>query len=139
MPLMIGGGGEKVTLKIAAKYADEWNVWGNVDTLVRKMSILDQHCEGLNRNPESIERSAVALLFLSDNDAYLKRVRESAPADRSIIGGINEVRDIVAGYYEAGVKELIIPDFTLGTLIGADQKKRDLMEKFITEVATVVA
>ena len=139
MPLMIGGGGEKVTLKIAAKYADEWNVWGNVDTLVRKMSILDQHCEGLNRNPESIERSAVALLFLSDNDAYLKRVRESAPADRSIIGGINEVRDIVVGYYEAGVKELIIPDFTLGTLIGADQKKRDLMEKFITEVATVVA
>lgn len=139
MPLMIGGGGEKVTLKIAAKYADEWNVWGNVETLVRKMSILDQHCEGLNRDPATLERCAVALLFLSDNEDYLSRVRDSAPADRSIIGGINEVRDIVAGYSEAGVKELIIPDFTLGTLIGADQKKRDLMEKFITEVATVVA
>lgn len=139
MPLMIGGGGEKVTLKIAAKYADEWNVWGNVETLVRKMSILDQHCEGLNRDPATLERCAVALLFLSDNEDYLNRVRDSAPADRSIIGGINEVRDIVAGYSEAGVKELIIPDFTLGTLIGADQKKRDLMEKFITEVATVVA
>lgn len=139
MPLMIGGGGEKVTLKIAAKYADEWNVWGNVETLVRKMSILDQHCEGLNRDPATLERCAVALLFLSDNEDYLNRVRDSAPADRSIIGGINEVREIVAGYSEAGVKELIIPDFTLGTLIGADQKKRDLMEKFITEVATVVA
>ena len=139
MPLMIGGGGEKVTLKIAAKYADEWNVWGNVETLVRKMSILDQHCEGLNRDPATLERCAVALLFLSDNEDYLNRVRDSAPADRSIIGGINGVRDIVAGYSEAGVKELIIPDFTLGTLIGADQKKRDLMEKFITEVATVVA
>ncbi len=139
MPLMIGGGGEKVTLKIAAKYADEWNVWGNVETLVRKMSILDQHCEGLNRDPATLERCAVALLFLSDNEGYLSRVRDSAPADRSIIGGINEVRDIVAGYSEVGVKELIIPDFTLGTLIGADQKKRDLMEKFITEVATVVA
>lgn len=139
MPLMIGGGGEKVTLKIAAKYADEWNVWGNVETLVRKMSILDQHCEGLNRDPATLERCAVALLFLSDNEDYLNRVRDSAPADRSIIGGINEVRDIVAGYSEAGVKELIIPDFTLGTLIGADQKKRDLMEKFIAEVATVVA
>ena len=139
MPLMIGGGGEKVTLKIAAKYADEWNVWGNVETLVRKMSILDQHCEGLNRDPATLERCAVALLFLSDNEDYLNRVRDSAPADRSIIGGINEVRDIVAGYSEAGVKELIIPDFTLGTLIGADQKKLDLMEKFITEVATVVA
>ena len=139
MPLMIGGGGEKVTLKIAAKYADEWNVWGNVDTLIRKMTILDQHCETVGRDPSSIERCAVALLFLSDNEDYLKRVRGSAPADRSIIGGVNEVRDIVAAYQEAGVQELIVPDFTLGTLIGADQRKRDLMEQFITEVATVAA
>lgn len=139
LPLMIGGGGEKVTLKIAAKYADEWNVWGNVDTLVHKMTILDQHCESLGRDPLSIERCAVALLFLSDNEDYLKRAREGAPADRSIIGGVNEVRDVVAAYQEAGVKELIIPDFTLGTLIGADQRKRDLMEQFITEVATVAA
>ena len=67
------------------------------------------------------------------------RVRGSAPADRSIIGGVNEVRDIVAAYQEAGVQELIVPDFTLGSLIGADQRKRDLMEQFITEVATVAA
>ena len=81
----------------------------------------------------------VALLFLSDNNDYLKRVRDAALGDRSIIGGVSEVRDTVAAYQEAGVEELIIPDFTLGTLIGADQKKRDLMEQFITEVATVAA
>lgn len=139
MPLMIGGGGERVTLKIAAKYADEWNVWGNVDTLIHKMEILDRHCETVGREPSAIERCAVALLFLSDDEKYLKRVRKSAPSDRSIIGGVNEVRDIVAAYQDAGVKELVVPDFTLGTLIGADQRKRDLMEQFITEVASVVA
>ena len=139
MPLMIGGGGEKVTLRIAATYADEWNVWGNVDTLKHKMKILDQHCEFIDRDPATIERCAVALLFLSDNDDYLKRVRDAELGDRSIIGGVSEVRDTVAAYQEAGVEELIIPDFTLGTLIGADQKKRDLMEQFITEVATVAA
>ena len=139
MPLMIGGGGERVTLKIAAKYADEWNVWGNVDTLIHKMEILDRHCETVGREPSAIERCAVALLFLSDDEKYLKRVRKSAPSDRSIIGSVNEVRDIVAAYQDAGVKELVVPDFTLGTLIGADQRKRDLMEQFITEVASVVA
>ena len=139
MPLMIGGGGERVTLKIAAKYADEWNVWGNVDTLIHKMEILDRHCETVGRDPSAIERCAVALLFLSDDEKYLKRVRKSAPSDRSIIGGVNEVRDIVAAYQDAGVTELVVPDFTLGTLIGADQRKRDLMEQFITEVASVVA
>ena len=129
----------KVTLRIAATYADEWNVWGNVDTLKHKMKILDQHCEFIDRDPATIERCAVALLFLSDNNDYLKRVRDAALGDRSIIGGVSEVRDTVAAYQEAGVEELIIPDFTLGTLIGADQKKRDLMEQFITEVATVAA
>lgn len=67
LPLMVGGGGEKLTLRIAAKYADEWNVWGDVDTLIHKMRILDQHCEAVGRDPAEIERSAVALLFLTDN------------------------------------------------------------------------
>ena len=103
------------------------------------MEILDRHCETVGRDPSAIERCAVALLFLSDDEKYLKRVRKSAPSDRSIIGGVNEVRDIVAAYQDAGVKELVVPDFTLGTLIGADQRKLDLMEQFITEVASVVA
>lgn len=139
LPLMIGGGGEKVTLKIAAKYADEWNVWGDVDTLVKKMKILDQHCETVGRNPGEIERSGVALLFLSEDESYLKRMKSLRMPSPAIIGNVNEVRDIVAAYDEAGVKELIVPDFTLGTLIGAGQEKRDLMEKFIKEVAPVAS
>ena len=138
LPLMIGGGGEKVTLKIAAKYADEWNVWGDVETLKQKGAILDQHCETVGRDPSEIERCAVALLFLSDNEEYLKRVR-GATEMASIIGNVSEVRDTVSAYQEAGVEEIIIPDFTLGTLIGADQKKKDLMEQFIKDVATVAA
>jgi F420-dependent oxidoreductase-like protein len=139
LPLMIGGGGEKVTLKIAAKYADEWNVWGDVDTLVKKMKILDQHCETVGRNPAEIERSGVALLFLSEDESYLKRMKSLRMQSPAIIGNVNEVRDIVAAYDEAGVKELIVPDFTLGTLIGAGQEKRNLMEKFIKEVAPIAS
>lgn len=138
MPLMIGGGGEKRTLKITAQYADEWNVWGDVDIMRHKMGVLDQHCESLGRDPQEIERSAVALLFLSDNEKYLKRIREANIASPTIIGNVDEVIEIVSELREIGVKELIIPDFTLGTLIGADNVKQELMEKFITEVAAVV-
>jgi F420-dependent oxidoreductase-like protein len=137
MPLMIGGGGEKRTLKITAQYADEWNVWGDVDILRHKMGVLDQHCESVGRDPQEIERSAVALLFLSDNEKYLKRIREADIASPTIIGNVNEVIEIVSKLKEIGVKELIIPDFTLGTLIGADNVKQELMERFITEVAAV--
>ena len=52
LPLMIGGGGEKVTLRLVAKYADEWNIWGDVDALIHKMNVLDQHCAEIGRDPK---------------------------------------------------------------------------------------
>ena len=139
IPLMIGGGGELRTLKIAAQYADEWNVWGDAQILRHKMNILDQHCESAGRDPHEIERSAVALLFLSENEKYLNKIRAAELASPAIIGNVNEVIEIVSTLKEIGVKELIIPDFTLGTLIGADTVKQDLMEKFITEVAAKIS
>ncbi|MEM7017218.1 MAG: LLM class F420-dependent oxidoreductase [Pseudomonadota bacterium] len=138
LPLMIGGGGEKRTLLIAAKYADEWNVWGDVETLIHKMSVLDQHCESIGRDPKEIERSAVALLFLLEDEKAIKRLKSTPMRMPAIIGNVNEVIDIVGAYQDAGVKELIVPDFTLGTLIGAGDLKKDLMEKFITRVASAI-
>ncbi|MGI9273003.1 MAG: TIGR03560 family F420-dependent LLM class oxidoreductase [Woeseiaceae bacterium] len=138
LPLLIGGGGEKVTLKIVAKYADEWNVWGDVETLIHKMSILDQHCENEGRDPSDIERSAVALLFLTDDEARIKKLREMDLPMPAIIGNVSEVIETVAAYRDAGVNELMVPDFTLGELIGAGQEKMDLMDRFINEVAPAI-
>jgi F420-dependent oxidoreductase-like protein len=138
LPLMIGGGGEKVTLRIVAKYADEWNVWGDVDTLIHKMAVLDQHCEDVGRDPNEIQRSAVALLFLTDDEARIKKLKATDMPMPAIIGNVGEVIDIVAAYRDAGVNELMVPDFTLGTLIGADQVKMDLMDQFISEVAPAI-
>ena len=138
LPLMVGGGGEKVTLRIVAKYADEWNVWGDVDTLIHKMSVLDQHCEDVGRDPKEIERSAVALLFLTDDEARIRKLKSTDIPMPAIIGNVSEVIDIVAAYRDAGVNELMVPDFTLGELIGAGQEKMDLMDQFIAEVAPAI-
>jgi len=130
LPILIGGGGEKVTLKITAQHADEWNVWGTVDTLTHKMKILDQHCERLNRDPASIQRSAVALLFLSDDEQFLNKIREGGTGRPMIVGNVSEVQEIVAAYQAAGVDEIIIPDFNLGQ--GA--QRLEVLERFKQEV-----
>ena len=131
LPLLIGGGGERVTLKITAKYADEWNVWGEVATLRHKMEVLDQHCEEVGRDPSEIKRTAVALLFMSDDNAYLEKMRNADIEQACIIGTPEEVKQIVEEYENIGVDELIVPDFTLG---GRKQKKETL-DRFIKEVA----
>lgn len=133
LPLMVGGGGEKVTLRITARYADEWNVWGTVETMIHKMKILDRHCEDIGRDPKNIQRSAVALLFLSDDDKFIQQIRETV--DRALIAGnLAEVQDTVKAYQEAGVDELLVPDFTLGQ----GQQKIDTLDTFINHIAPLV-
>jgi F420-dependent oxidoreductase-like protein len=112
LPLPIGGGGEQMTLKITAKWADEWNVWGDPATLAQKMAVLDGHCRDLGRDPRAIQRSAVAMFAMSDDASFVERVRSMG---RPVIGGtVDEVRATIRAYRDAGVDEVIIPDFTLG-------------------------
>ena len=130
LPLLIGGGGEKVTMRIAARHADEWNTWGTPATLRHKMAVLDQHCADIGRDPRTIKRSAQALLFMGDDPALQERARAAAPRP-VILGDVKAVRSIVQEYADAGLDELIIPDFSLGR----GEQKRKIMDQFINEVA----
>jgi probable F420-dependent oxidoreductase len=57
MPILIGGGGEKVTLRITAQHADIWNGFGDPDVARHKNSVLDEWCRKIGRDPAEIERS----------------------------------------------------------------------------------
>jgi F420-dependent oxidoreductase-like protein len=56
-PIMIGGGGEKVLLRLVAQYADRWNFGGSVEEFRHKTAILERHCQAGGRDPSTIERS----------------------------------------------------------------------------------
>jgi F420-dependent oxidoreductase-like protein len=131
LPLLIGGGGEKRTLRIAARYADHWNSWTTPDALTHKVSVLRGHCADVGRDPGEIHVSTQALLFLSTDENWLKEKRESAGSRASIIGTPAEVTDIIGQYREAGADEIIVPDFTLGSVA----RTKDTCDLFMTEVA----
>ena len=58
IPVLIGGGGEKKTLRLVAKHADIWHSFGDAETIERKTGILRQHCSDVGRDPAEIELSA---------------------------------------------------------------------------------
>ena len=57
IPVLIGGGGEKKTLRLVARHADIWHSFSDLETLVRKSAILEAHCRDAGRDPSEIERS----------------------------------------------------------------------------------
>jgi F420-dependent oxidoreductase-like protein len=132
LPFLVGGGGERRTLRVAAHFADEWNIWGDPTLLAHKSGVLERHCADVGRDPSSITRSANALLWLSEDEAWLARYRGRHLGRPSIVGTPAEVVEIVAAYRDAGVGELIIPDFNMSEV----GRKRAAMDLFINEVAT---
>ena len=77
LPLLIGGGGEKVTLRLVARYADANNVGGGLEAVQRKEAILLEHCEREGRDPAEIERTTgVGTVIIRDSREEARRVFE---------------------------------------------------------------
>jgi F420-dependent oxidoreductase-like protein len=112
--IMIGGGGEKRTLRLVARYADKCNVTGDVATLTRKISVLRRHCAELGRDPAEVEVTWMTPLILTTSDENTSEVRQmlaaAAPAAETAgftVGQPHEIPELVAGHISAGADEVI--------------------------------
>ncbi len=76
-PIMVGGSGERYTLKIIAKYADACNLYGSAETVKRKLSVLNEHCKSVGRDYDSILKTKLGFIVI-DNDKEMveKRVQQ---------------------------------------------------------------
>ena len=77
LPIMVGGGGERKTLRIVAQYADIWNAFGTPETLARKDAILREHCVAVGRDPSTIERSVGCKITIRRSEAEAVRARDA--------------------------------------------------------------
>jgi alkanesulfonate monooxygenase SsuD/methylene tetrahydromethanopterin reductase-like flavin-dependent oxidoreductase (luciferase family) len=110
IPLLIGGNGEQVTLKLVAQYGDACHVFGDPATIAHKFAVLKKHCEAVGRDYESIRRATIAICVIADTDEQAQaRLPEAARAfGGGLVGSPATIRKGIAALEEAGVQELML-------------------------------
>ena len=91
-PILVGGSGERKTLKIVAKYADACNLFGSPETVRKKLDILKEHCKRVGRDYNSILKTKLSVIIVDDNNDM----------------AINRVRKTFGGMPEEQIKEFVI-------------------------------
>ena len=115
-PFWIGGSGEKVTLKLVARWGDACNVGGDTETIRHKLAVLKGHCEDEDRDYAEIIKSTGARVHLIENEANAERETAQARGDRpydeyardTIVGSPEMVRERLQPKIDAGIDYFII-------------------------------
>lgn len=119
--LWIGGGGEQLTLRVAAKHADACNFSGlstSIQVFRRKLAILERHCDSIGRRPQEIVKSVTLEVVLGKDDEEARRNERLAPGSRSadarfvgtpsrLISSLQEFMDSGASYFMLHAEDLL--------------------------------
>lgn len=129
-PLLIGGGGEKLTLRVVAQHADWWNIpGGSLENYAHKLDVLRQHCEAVGRDYDDIVKSwSGEAVALAETEAEARRIAAASPYNSgdAIIGTPAQVAEQLQAFVDLGVEVLIV------RLL--DFPKTDGIELFVQEV-----
>ena len=117
-PIMIGGGGEKVLLKLVAKYAQMWNCPGGLNLLTHKRDILHGHCETVGRDPAEIELTSLTRFYVTKDDAAARAfidqwagsamLSEEEAAEQFLVGSPERCIENAHRYFDAGITHIIL-------------------------------
>ncbi len=116
IPILIGGSGEKKTLRYVAKYGDGCNLFGDPANLKRLVGILEEHCETVGRDFSEITKTAMAGVFIAPTQEAAQKKAEAAiaagiPRERvqaAMVGDPDSVAEQAQAYVEAGIEGLTI-------------------------------
>lgn len=133
VPIVVGSKGPRM-LGIIARFAQEWNCWGNPQATATSVRLLDTACEKAGRDPSTMHRSAQAMIVFADTPDDHSGV-DPVFADRTIAGTPEQIAEQIVAYEPQGFGEFILPDFWQINDLG---HKRELYERFVTEVVPLV-
>ncbi len=117
-PLLVGGGGERRTLRIAARYADITNWFGPLDELRHKTEVLERHCEAVGRDPSTIVRTVMAPVLLIEHESAAGKVLEDLAPDRRaavVVATPAHAAEVLRPYLDAGFRGFIFRNPALAT------------------------
>jgi F420-dependent oxidoreductase-like protein len=117
IPILVGGSGERKTLRLVAKYADACNLFGDIDTIRHKLEVLKRHCEQIGRDPAEITKTRLGGILIAETDAEAERkgaqlaeaggIDPARLRDYMIVGGPDSVCEKVGKFLEAGLDGMI--------------------------------
>jgi alkanesulfonate monooxygenase SsuD/methylene tetrahydromethanopterin reductase-like flavin-dependent oxidoreductase (luciferase family) len=117
--LLIGGAGEKRTLRIVAKYADISNWFPGLEETKRKIGILEKYCEEEGRDSSTILKTVTQPCVLAIDAKHSQRLKELIPAERRAISGDpvlpDQAVEILQAYLDAGIGGFSFGNPNLGT------------------------
>jgi len=118
IPILIGGSGEKRTLRLVAQYGDACNVFGDPDTVGHKIDVLERHCADVGRDPAEITKTGVQSVIVRPTSAEAEKALEAYAAARGTlpdrvrqfltVGDPAAVAERVAAYRAVGLDGLVV-------------------------------
>lgn len=125
LPILVGAKGPRM-LRLAAEHAQEWNAWGPPEISGKVRSALMDACDRAGRDPAGIRTTANLMLNLDGENP--------AAAGRHAEGSLEELRDLIGRYREAGFDEFIMPDWNLGDEAGPRHERVAYLKREIFDV-----
>jgi alkanesulfonate monooxygenase SsuD/methylene tetrahydromethanopterin reductase-like flavin-dependent oxidoreductase (luciferase family) len=114
LPLLVGAKGDRM-LGVVARRADAWNRWSTPAEMWAASAVLDRRCEAVGRDPATVHRSTQALVMVTDDAAEARAFVDAVAPRAAVAGPPDAFAERVAEWGDAGVDEVIVPDFVLGT------------------------
>ncbi|MGI0034166.1 MAG: LLM class flavin-dependent oxidoreductase, partial [Nitrososphaeraceae archaeon] len=137
-PILVGGGGERKTLKIVAKYADACNLFGSAETVKRKLNILKEHCKTIGRDYDSILKTKLGIIVVEDekqtSEKKIEQIFKGMPEEQirefAIYGTPEDVLRQVELFEQVDIQYLIVDLDPTRELEALDVFANKIIKKF---------